>query len=338
MDIFAPDVLPVVWAGLIGISVALYVILDGFDLGVALLFPFRPAEHDRDLMMNSVAPFWDGNETWLVLGGGALWVAFPTAYAIIMPALYIPVIVMLLALIFRGVAFEFRWVAKPNHRLWDVAFAAGSFAAAFAQGIVLGGIIEGIRVEDGTFAGGPFDWATPFALLCGLGLVAGYALLGATWLAMRVSGPVEDWARRIARPLLYGLLAFILAVSIWTPLQFDRIADRWFSWPNVAFLAPVPILTVGFAAVVLLGLDRRHASAPFLGSVALFLLAFAGLAISEFPYIVPGALTVWEATSPATTQVFLLVGVLVLLPLVLAYSVFVYWTFRGRVRPGEGYH
>jgi cytochrome d ubiquinol oxidase subunit II len=332
------NLLPLIWAGLIGVSIGLYVILDGFDLGIALLFPFRPEEQDRDLMMNSVAPFWDGNETWLVLGGGALWVAFPLAYSIIMPALYVPVIVMLLALIFRGVAFEFRWVAKPNEELWDIAFAAGSFVAAFAQGVVLGGVIGGIRVENGVFAGGPFDWATPFSVMCGLGLVVGYALLGATWLFMRVSGPVEDFARRAARVLLAAMLVFIALVSLWTPLQFERVAERWFSLPNIVYLAPVPILTAGAAAIVLYGLEKRRPALPFFGSVGLFLLALLGLAISEYPYIVPGVMTVTEASSPVETQMFLLVGVLLLLPLVIAYTAFVYWTFRGRVRPGEGYH
>lgn len=335
---FEPDVLPVIWAGLIAVSVALYVVLDGFDLGVGLLFPFRPEERDRDVMMNSVAPFWDGNETWLILGGGALWIAFPAAYAIIMPALYAPVILMLLALIFRGVAFEFRWVAKPDHGLWDAAFAGGSFLAAFSQGLVLGGVIDGVAVADGRFAGGPLDFLTPFAVLCGCGLVVGYALLGATWLHMRVAGEVEHWARAIARPLLFAMVAFILAVSVWTPLAYDRIAERWFSWPNLAYLAPVPILTAALAVAVLVGLDRGRPALPFLGSVGLFLLAFAGLAISEFPYVVPGALTIWQASAAPESQTFLLVGVLALLPLVLAYTAFVYWTFRGRVRPGEGYH
>ena len=333
-----PNTLALVWAGLIGISIALYVILDGFDLGIGILYPFRPAEQDRDVMMNSVAPFWDGNETWLILGGGALWVAFPVAYAIIMPALYVPVIIMLLALIFRGVAFEFRWVSKPNHGFWDIAFAGGSIVAAFSQGLVLGGVLNGIAVEDGAFAGGPFDWLSPFSVLCGVGLVAGYALLGATWLHMRVSGPVEPWAREIAKPFLAALMVFIAAVSVWTPLEFPAIAERWFSWPNLAYLAPVPILTALLAAAVLLGLDRARPAVPFFGAVGLFLLAFLGLGISVYPDAVPGAMTIYEASAPAATQQFMIWGVLAFLPIVLLYTGFVYWTFRGRVRPGEGYH
>ncbi|WP_181705877.1 cytochrome d ubiquinol oxidase subunit II [Chthonobacter rhizosphaerae] len=330
--------LPLIWAGIIGLAVILYVVLDGFDLGCGILFPFAKEERDRDQMMNSVAPFWDGNETWLILGGGGLWVAFPAAYAIIMPALYVPVIVMLLALIFRGVAFEFRWVAKPNHQAWDLAFWLGSTVAAFAQGVILGGMLHGIRTEDNAFAGGAFDWLSPFAIMCGLGVVAGYALLGATWLHMRVSGPLERRSADWARPLLLAMLAFILVVSVWTPLQYDRIAERWFSWPNLLYLSPVPVLTVVLAAVIWVGLDRRNAAAPFLGSVGLFILSFAGLAISNFPYLVPPDITIWDAAAAPASQMFLLVAVVILLPVVLGYTVFVYYTFRGRIGPGEGYH
>ena len=235
--------LPVIWAGVIGTAVALYVILDGFDLGTGILFPFAKTERERDQMMDSVAPFWDGNETWLVLGGGGLWVAFPQAYAVIMPALYLPVFVMLLALVFRGVAFEFRSVAVTSKGYWNVAFAGGSTIAAICQGVILGGLIQGIKVENGVFAGGPFDWATPFALLCGLGVTVGYALLGATWLVMKTDGEVAERARGQAMAALVGVLAFMAVVSLWTPLAFDRIAARWFSAPNIYFLWPVPLLT-----------------------------------------------------------------------------------------------
>ena len=194
--------LPVIWALIIGTAVALYVVLDGFDLGIGILFPLFPDEQDRDQMMNSVAPFWDGNETWLVLGGGGLWVAFPKAFAVIMPALYLPVIVMLLALIFRGVAFEFRWVAKPHHRWWDIAFCGGSIVATFSQGLVLGGLLQGIEVRNGQFAGGPFDWLTPFSLLCGCALVTGYALIGATWLVMKTDTVRRGAARARSRKML----------------------------------------------------------------------------------------------------------------------------------------
>jgi cytochrome d ubiquinol oxidase subunit II len=330
--------LPVIWALLIAAAVALYVILDGFDLGLGVLFPTADNTEERDQMMNSVAPFWDGNETWLVLGGGGLWVAFPGAYAVVMPALYLPVIVMLLALIFRGVSFEFRFASKPHHAVWDVAFFAGSTVAAFAQGVILGGLIQGIKVENGEFAGGPFEWATPFALFCGLGLVAGYALLGATWLVAKTEGEVTERARRQARVLLVLVLAFVGAVSLWTPLEFARIAERWFSTPNIYFLWPVPIVTALMALLVWRGLDRRSDYLPFVGTVGLFLLSFLGLAISTFPYLVPPVLTIWDTAAVPNSQVFTLIGVVFLLPIVLGYFVFVYWTFRGKVRPGEGYH
>ena len=250
--------LPVIWALLLAAAVLFYVVLDGFDLGVGILCPFTRSEKERDQMMNSIAPFWDGNETWLVLGGAGLLVAFPRAYAVIMPAMYLPVIVMLLSLIFRGVSFEFRFVSKPHHRLWDIAFAGGSITlAGFAQGVILGGLIQGITVADGKFAGGAFDWATPFALLCGVGLVAGYGLLGATWLVFRTDGEVAARARRQAQALLVAVLVGIAAVSLWTPLGFPRIAARWFALPNILFLWPVPLATGGAGALRVAGPCRR---------------------------------------------------------------------------------
>ena len=330
--------LPVIWALIIGTAVALYVVLDGFDLGIGILFPLFPQERDRDQMMNTVAPFWDGNETWLVLGGGGLWIAFPKAFAIIMPALYLPMIVLLLALIFRGVAFEFRWVAKPHHRWWDVAFAAGSTVAAFAQGLVLGGLLQGIAVRNGQFAGGPLDWLTPFSLLTGCALVVGYALIGATWLVLKTDGDVEARARRLGAKLLLGLLAAIAMVSIWTPLAVPRIAERWFRLPDFAWYALVPIATGIAALACWRGLRSGRPLLPFLASVALFLLAYVGLVISNVPYLVPPVLDVWEAAADPKAQMFMLVGVLILLPIILGYTVFNYWVFRGKVRAGEGYH
>lgn len=330
--------LPVICAAVIALAVAMYVILDGFDLGVGILFPFFQREESRDQMMNSVAPFWDGNETWLILGGNGLFVAFPLAFAIIMPAVYVPIITMLLALVFRGVAFEFRWVAKPHHRKWDIAFAGGSIVAAFAQGLVLGGLLEGIPVADGRFAGGTFNWVTPFSVMCGFGLVVGYALIGACWLIMKTDGGVEQKARRFARPLLIGVLAFILLVSIWTPLQFEFIADRWFSWPNIAWLSPVPIATAALAVACWRGISGPHPSLAFYGAVGLFIISFIGLAISTLPYLVPFTLTLWQAAAAVESQIFLVIGTVILLPFILGYTVFVYYTFRGKVRQGEGYH
>jgi cytochrome d ubiquinol oxidase subunit II len=310
--------LPVVWAAIIAVAVALYVILDGFDLGIAILFPLAPNEVRRDQMMNSVAPFWDGNETWLVLGGGGLFVAFPQAYAVIMPALYLPMIIMLLGLVFRGVAFEFRWTAKPNHELWDIAFTGGSMVAAFMQGVILGGILQGIKVENGVFAGGPLDWFAPLPFITGLSLLAGYALLGSTWLIMKTEGTLAVEARRWAKWLLPVVLVTM--------------------GPNIVYLAPVPIVTAFVALLCWYGLVKGREAMPFLSTIGLFLLGFLGLVISNAPYLVPSSITVWDAAAVPESQIFTLVGVLIMLPLILGYTAFVYWTFRGKVREGEGYH
>jgi cytochrome d ubiquinol oxidase subunit II len=330
--------LPVIWAAVIGAAVALYVILDGFDLGIGILFPFAKEDKERDQMIASIAPFWDGNETWLVLGGGGLWVAFPKAYAAIMPALYLPVIVMLLGLIFRGVAFEFRTVADTSKKYWTFAFAAGSTLAAFCQGLILGSLIQGIKVENGAFAGGAFDFATPFALLCALGVVAGYALLGACWLVMKTEGAVAERAREHAKLLLVAVLAFMAIVGLWTPLQFTRIRARWFSLPNILFLWPVPLITALTALMAWRWLDQGRDIRPFFAAIVLFMLGYAGLAISVFPYLVPYSITIWDAAAAPASQIFMLLGTLPLLPIILTYTGFVYYLFRGKVREGESYH
>ncbi|WP_287958545.1 cytochrome d ubiquinol oxidase subunit II [Filomicrobium sp.] len=331
--------LPVVWAAILVVAVAAYVILDGFDLGLGILFPFYKTEEHRDVMMNTVAPFWDGNETWLVLGGVGVLVAFPMAYAIIMPAVYLPIIIMLLALIFRGVAFEFRWVAKPDHHsVWDVAFAGGSIVATFAQGVVLGGILQGITVENNAFAGGALDWLRPFPIFIGLALIAGYALLGATWLLMRTEGEVASRAREQAKALLPIVLVAMGIVSLWTPLATEHVAEVWFSWPNILYLSPVPILTAFAAWICWRSLVTGDELTPFIATIALFMLGLIGLGISNIPYLVPPSITFWQAAAPPESQIFTLVGVMIMLPLILGYTIFNYWTFRGKVRPGEGYH
>ncbi|HEY0490885.1 MAG TPA: cytochrome d ubiquinol oxidase subunit II [Telluria sp.] len=330
--------LPVILALVLGVGVAMYIVLDGFDLGIGILFPFFSEEAERDQVMNSVAPFWDGNETWLVLGGVTLWAGFPKAFAVILPAMYLPVLVLLLALIFRGVAFEFRWVAKPHHRKWDAAFAGGSTLAAFAQGLILGGVLQEIKVVDGQFAGGPLDWLTPFSVMCGLGLVAGYALLGATWLLFKTVGDVERHARRMAAPLLLGLLSFIVVVSIWTPLHIGRIAERWFTTPNIFFLAQVPVATALFSWLCWYGIRKGRPMLPFGSAIAIFLLAFGGLVVSNVPYLVPPTMTVWDAAAHPSSQMFYLIGASVLLPVILGYTVLVFWLFRGPVKAEEGYH
>jgi cytochrome bd ubiquinol oxidase subunit II len=330
--------LPVIWAAIIGIAVAMYVIFDGFDLGIGILFPFAQTEHERDQMMNSVAPFWDGNETWLVLGGAGMMVAFPLAYSIILPALYLPVVVMLLALVFRGVAFEFRWIGVTSKPHWTFAFAAGSALAAFCQGLILGGLIQGIKVANNAFAGGPFDWATPFAVLCGLGLAAGYALLGATWLIMKTEGSVAKRARVEAKLLLLVVLGFMVVVSLWTPLAFERIAVRWFSLPNFLFFWWVPAATALVAFAAWRWIESGREALPFLAAIALFLLGYLGLLISNFPYLVPPSLTIWQTAAAPATHIFMLMGTLVMLPIIIGYMIFVYWVFGGKLREGEGYH
>ena len=330
--------LPIIWAAIIGCAVAMYVILDGFDLGIGILFPFAASDRERDQMMNSVAPFWDGNETWLVLGGAGMMVAFPLAYSIILPALYLPVIVMLLALVFRGVAFEFRWLGVASKPHWTFAFAGGSLLAAFCQGLILGGLIQGIKVENGAFAGGAFDWVTPFAVVSGLGLITGYALLGTTWLIMKTEGKIADRARPTAKVLLVTVLVFMAIVSIWTPLDFERIAARWFSLPNIMFIWWVPAVTALVTFVTWRSIESGREAVPFLASIALFLLGYLGLLISNFPYIVPPSLTIWQAAAAPPTQVFMLMGTLLMLPIIFGYTIFVYWTFAGKLREGEGYH
>lgn len=333
------SVLPVIWAGVISFGIIMYVVLDGFDLGVGILFPWAHSHADRDLMMNSVAPVWDGNETWLILGGAGLFAAFPAAYSIMLPALYIPIMLMLTALIFRGVAFEFRFKAHQSRFLWDIAFAAGSTLAAFCQGIVLGAVVQGVKVADNAYAGGAFDWLSPFSVMTGLGVVCGYALLGATWLVMKTENDLRARSYRAAKRLLLVMLGFITLVSIWTPFHQPAIAARWFSLPNFYFLSQVPLVTFLIAAAAWYTLKRQtHDRWPFFLSIGLFVLSYLGLAVSLWPYIVPRALTLWEAAAPPSTQIFTLVGVLIMLPIILAYAVLGYRIFGGKVQADAGYH
>jgi len=330
--------LPLIWAGLIAFAVLAYVVLDGFDLGVGILFPFLNGEEERDEMMNSVAPVWDGNETWLVLGGGGLFAVFPLAYSVIMPALYAPIIVMLLGLIFRGVAFEFRWKTRRGQFLWDWAFAFGSTVAAFAQGVALGALVQGIPVAGRAYAGGWWDWLTPFSLFTGAALVMGYALLGATWLVMKTEGRVQDHAFRMARISGPATFAMIGAVSLWTPFLSPIYADRWFAWPQILLGIPVPLLVLLAGYVLWAGLRDRREVAPFLAAQSLFILSFAGLGISFYPNIVPHSVSIWDAAAPDNSLSFLLVGAVVLIPLILTYTAYSYWVFRGKVKSIGGYH
>jgi cytochrome d ubiquinol oxidase subunit II len=334
----ALDFVPL-WTIVLGLGVFLYVLLDGFDLGVGILYGFAPDLESRNLVMNSIAPIWDGNETWLVLGGVGLLAAFPLAFAIILPAVYFPILVMLLALIFRGVAFEFRYRDVEHRTFWDHAFCYGSAIATFAQGIVLGAFIQGFKTTGRQFAGTSLDCFTPFSIFTGVALLFGYSLLGAGWLVMKTEGSLQERARWLGRWCLYGVLFAIAVVSLWTPLAQPEIFRRWFSWPNIAFLAPVPIITALLAYAAWRAFnDRRWEVAPFAAAIGLFVMSYLGIAISLWPMIVPYKFTLWQAASSPSTQAFLLVGTLFLLPVILMYTGWSYWVFRGKVRGDIGYH
>ncbi|MDT7934868.1 MAG: cytochrome d ubiquinol oxidase subunit II [Sphingomonadaceae bacterium] len=332
--------LTTLWAGIIAAALFFYVVMDGFDLGIGLIFPFFEDKAQRDAAMNSVAPVWDGNETWLVLGGGGLFAAFPLAYAVIMPALYPLVIAMLLGLILRGVSFEFRWRARNQERAnrWDAGFFAGSLIATLAQGVMLGAILSGIRVSGRAYVGGWWDWLTPFSVLTGISLVAGYVLLGSTWLVLKTEGPINARARRIAFIALAGTMVAIGAVSLATLTLSGRYLDRWLSWPNILWVAPVPILVVVAGWVVWDHLRRLQDRWPFPAALAIFFLCFTGLGISIYPMMVPPSISIYAAAAPEKSQMFMLVGVAVLLPLILGYTAWSYYVFRGKVASDAGYH
>ena len=330
------DFVPV-WTLILGAGILFYVVLDGFDLGVGMLYGFEPNLHCRNMVMNSIAPIWDGNETWLVLGGLALLAAFPLAFAIIIPALYFPILVMLLSLAFRGVAFEFRYRDAEHKSFWDHGFCYGSAIATFAQGIMLGAFIQGFKVDGRHFAGGSLDFLTPFSVLTGIALIFGYSLLGAGWLILKTEGALQAAARRQGRICLVGVLAAIVAVSIWTPFASPAVAARWFAWPNIAWLGWVPLATAAVALFTWRALGRAEVW-PFAGAISLFVLSYVGIAISLYPMIVPHHLTLWQAASSERTQAFLLVGTLTLLPVILMYTGWSYWVFRGKVRGDAGYH
>lgn len=331
--------LPLIWAVIIIFGVMMYVVMDGFDLGIGILFPFVQAEGDRDVMMNTVAPVWDGNETWLVLGGAALFGAFPLAYSVVLEALYLPLILMLVGLIFRGVAFEFRFKARAHKRhIWDKAFIWGSLVATFFQGVALGAFIEGFKVVDRKFVGGTLDWLTPFTLFSGLGLIVAYALLGCTWLIMKTEGPLQQKMHEVARPLALVLLAVIGVVSLWTPIAYPQIADRWFSMPNLVWFMPVPLLVLVTFYQLLRAVQRRAHYLPFLLTLVLIFLGYSGLGISLWPNIIPPSISIWDAAAPPQSQGFMLVGTLFILPFILGYTFWSYYVFRGKVTHDDGYH
>ena len=346
--------MPLIWGVLIATAVFMYVLLDGFDLGLGILFKSLPTDKDRNTAMNSIAPFWDGNETWLVLGGGGLFAAFPLAYSIVMPALYMPVLIMLLALIFRGVAFEFRFKAGPRSRpLWDNAFAYGSLSAAFAQGLILGAFVQGIAVEGKAFAGGAMDWLTPFTVTTGIAVVCGYTLLGLGWLIIKTEDLLQGWAYEKAPHFLLSVLFFMALISAWMPILhsdirffgvgFDacmntQIIERWFSTPNIYYLGWIPVIVAATGLLHFHALRRRMTYTPFLSTVVLFALGYLGLAVSLWPNIVPPGLTLWQTAAATPSLSLMFVGVVILLPVILGYTVYIYWVFRGKVHHEAGYH
>jgi cytochrome d ubiquinol oxidase subunit II len=326
-----------IWAGLIAFSVLVYVILDGIDLGIGILFPFGRTEEDRDMMMNSVAPVWDGNETWLVLGGGGLFAVFPLAYAVVMPALYMPITLMLLALVFRGVSFEYRWRAR-NKTIWDVTFFGGSLVAALCQGIALGALVQGIEIEGRAYAGGWFDWLTPFSILTGLAVVVGYALLGATWLVLKTEKGIQRQMRGYAWWLGARTLGLIGAVSLWTPFLDPIYIERWFNLPGSIWTVVMPMVMLVLVWLFFTGLCDGRDLQPFLCALGFFVASFVGLGHSFYPMMVPPSLTIWQAAAPDSSLAFALVGAVVLIPIILAYTAYAYWVFRGKMDPSEGYH
>lgn len=328
--------LTIVWAIIIAFAVAMYVVMDGFDLGIGILFPGFRVGKERDQAMNSIAPVWDGNETWLVFGGGGLMAAFPLAYAIVLPALYAPLTAMLLGLVFRGVAFEFRWRDPGHRRIWDAGFCLGSLVATFAQGITLGALLQGIAVEGRSYAGGWWDWLTPFSLLTGFSLVIGYALLGATWLIWKTEGATHADARRFAGWLLPGFLAVIGAVSLATPFLEGQYHNRWFEFPGLFLTMAMPLLFSGVAWLAWLGIRRGPDWRPFTATLGLFALTLAGLGVSIWPDVIPGRISIWQAASPYQSQLFMLIGAAVLVPIILIYTAWSYWVFRGKV--GEAHY
>lgn len=345
------ETIATIWAFVIATAVFLYVVMDGFDLGVGILFPWIRGREDRDLAVNTVAPVWDGNETWLILGGGGLFAAFPLAYATILPAVYMPLIVMLLALIFRGVAFEMRFrAATPRQlRLWDYAFSGGSYVASFAQGVALGALVQGVEVQGRAYAGGWWDWLSPFSVVTGLAVLAGYGMLGACWLVWKTEGEMQDQVETLARRTTGLTLLFIVLVSVVVPFLLPQFRERWFGFPAILAGAPVPVLVVVLAWLLFRGLDRAGRTTPttsmiwrdgipFACALGLFFLSYTGLGISMWPLIVPPNITIWEAASPRSSQLFMLMGAAVLIPIILAYTAYAYWIFRGKVQAGKGYH
>tara|TARA_Y100000389_G_scaffold191836_1_gene218604 strand:- start:6079 stop:7101 length:1023 start_codon:yes stop_codon:yes gene_type:complete len=324
--------LPLIWGGLIASVIFLYVLLDGFDLGCGILFPFAPTDSCRSKIMNSIVPFWDGNETWLVLAAGSLFVAFPPAYSIIMSAFYMPIILMLVGLIFRGIAFEFRFKSdsKKQQRIWDISFHFGSLLAALMQGIILGNFIQGVQVENRVFIGEPLDWINGFSIITGISMIFGYALLGSTWLVMKTDKKTQKWARKAAKYVLIYVGFFMAIITVTMPFIDDRIINLWFSMPNLLFLSPIPIISAIIFFTIYFDVNTDNEVRPFILTILLFLLSYLGICISLYPWIVPFKMNLWQASAASTSQSIVLIGVVIFLPIILFYTGYVYYVFRGK--------
>ncbi|MGB1297806.1 MAG: cytochrome d ubiquinol oxidase subunit II [Psychrobium sp.] len=331
--------LSVIWFGIIIFATLMYIVMDGFDLGIGIIMPAIQDKRQRDTMVNSVAPFWDGNETWLVMGGAALLGAFPLAYTIILDALAIPLSIMVIALIFRGVAFEFRFKSLPSHVMfWDRAFIVGSIIATLCQGMVVGAVIDGFQVQDRRFSGGSMDWLTPFSLFCGVGLIAAYAFLGNTWLIMKTEGELQKRLYKMAPNVLFLLFVTVIIVSIWTAFGHELIAERWFSTPNIYYFLPVPFLTLLLFYLSKVAFTKQQSVRPFLYALGIVFLGFTGLGISIWPNIIPPSISIWEAAAPPQSQGFMLVGTLFIIPVILMYTFWNYYVFSGKVKESDSYH
>jgi cytochrome bd ubiquinol oxidase subunit II len=324
------------WVFVLVIATLLYVLLDGFDLGVGIIFGLTRNEAARQMMLSAVAPVWDGNETWLVVTAVVLWGAFPVVYATLLSAFYLPLLVMLVGLILRGVAFEFRYKTERLRWVWDAGFAGGSLAAAFIQGVTVGALVEGLPMENGQYAGGDFGWLSPFALMCGAGLTLGYALLGAGWLVRKCDGAVRDAAYRLIPALALGLLAFLIAVFTYALGEHLQVMGRWLERP---YLFVFPAVGVLAAIRLALSIQRRDDRMPFTMVALIFTAAFGTLAISFWPYMIPFSITIDEAAAPHSSLAFMFWGAgLFVFPLMLIYAAINYSVFRGKVRPTADHH
>ena len=322
---------------LIGIGVMIYVLLDGFSLGVGILSPLLKSSDNKAIAMKSLSHIWDSNQTWLVFGGVVLFVAFPAVYSFVLSNLYVPIILMLVALIFRGVAFEFRFKADRSQSFWDLSFAFGSTLATFCQGLILGALV-GDMSSTKTMAD-PVDWFTPFSITTGFALLSGYGLLGACWLIHKAEGNLQVIAKKLALKLLFVMLAFFAVVSIWMLVDQPAVAERWLVFPDSLILLPLPLLSAFFAYRLwsILRQSREPGLKPLAYVMGLFLTAFGGLVAGVFPYIIPGRLTIWEAIAPDKTVYFTLVGNLIFIPVVIAYNIYAYRTFSGKTSMKDGY-